>query len=333
MQQSEGTPSGKRVAKSGLSSDRTSPALVSDNLSSHARDRVLTISGESQHISGIVTKRLAAFSHKSSIAAYGEVLDLKSLIQLRNSYTSAKAEARKSVLQLRISRNEYARAKTLFTSTKYVSLEKLQNAGAAYDSDLADSEAAFQNLSGLKGEMIQEWGSVIAHWIAHNSTAAEELIDHRLSIILVTIPPNSGIDKAPRTAEVEAAGGTMLEATFVSVSPVSDPAIQGLSYFYRVPANPSLSVGMNVVAHLAVGGNTVGVAIPASAVVWCNGSPWVFLRTGNEQFIRKEIATTKRTEDGWFVNDGVKPGEELVVDGAQLLLSQEFKGRAQTDNN
>ncbi|MCL5267116.1 MAG: hypothetical protein M1469_03305 [Bacteroidetes bacterium] len=327
-----GTPTHERDVGRGSNDDRTVAAMAATASALQIEGRVLTISSESQRVSGIVTRRLPAFPHRGSIAAYGEVIDLRSLIGLRNTYTTAKAEARKAVIQLEISRNEYSRAKTIFNSTKYLSLEKLQSAEAAFDSDLADSEAAVQDLSGLKGEITQEWGTVIARWVTDNSPAAEELIDHKLTIIVLTIPPNSGINEAPRTAEVESADGKVLEATLVSFSPVSNPAIQGVTYFYSALTNPSLSVGMNVVAHLAVGRQSIGVVTPASAVVWQSGSAWVFLRTGKTNFVRKEIALTEPTEGGWFVSRGVDPGDEIVVDGAQLLLSQEFNGQAAVNN-
>lgn len=294
---------------------------------------VLTVSKYSQQKSGIVTRRLAPFIYRRSITGYGEVLSLQDLLQLRNSYLTAAAQAHKSVLRLDLSRNDYARAKALFKSTKYVSLEKLQTAEAAFYSDLADSEAAFQNLSGLKGEILQEWGNVIAKWMTENSPAAKALIARKFSIILVTLSPDTRMTKAPSSAEIETIGGKKLEATLISMSPVSNPAIQGASYFYRVPTSPSLSVGMNVVAHLSVGRNTAGVVVPDSAVVWQNGNAWVYLKTGNDRFLRKRLATADRTHGGWFVNKSIEPGESLVIAGAQLLLSQEFKAHIRGDDD
>ncbi len=310
-----------------------SEAMISGRLPIRDAGSVLTISDKSQHLSGILTARLAPYVYRRSITAYGEVVSLRTLIELRSSYLTASAQARKAVLQLGLSRNEYARAKTLFKSTEYVSLEKLQSDEAAYCSDLADSEAAFQNLSGLKGEILQEWGDVIAKWIVKNSLAAKALIAHKFSIILVTLPPDAGMTVAPRSAEVETIGSNMLEATLVSISPVSNPAIQGISCFYRVPTSPYVSVGMNVVVRLSVGKESAGVVIPNSAVVWQNGNAWIFLKTGSDRFVRKQVTTTNRVEGGWFVRNGIESGESVVINGAQLLLSQEFKAQAEGDDD
>jgi hypothetical protein len=330
---SPGTVSHLMGIETNTAGDHVVSATAADGPSPHVEGGVLEVSSQSQRASGIVTRRLAAVSHSASATAYGEVVDVRNLIELMNSYTAARAQARKSVLQLGISRDEYMRAKMLFSSTKYLSLEKLQGAEAAYNSDIADSEAAFQNLSGLEGEIVQAWGSVIAKWIVHNSPVAKRLVEHRLSIVLITLPAGESVSQPPLTAEIEGTGGKPLTATLISISPVSNAAIQGVSYFYQVPTDPYLPVGMNVIAHLPVGAQAVGVMVPSSAVVWQKGSAWVFLRTEETDFVQKEISLAEPTGNGWFVIRGVKPGDEVVVDGSQLLLSQEFKAQAQGNDD
>lgn len=293
----------------------------------------LTLSRQSQTASGISVERLGSLSYRHEIKAYGQVVDLDGLITLRNNFADAKAAARKAVLQLALSRNEYARAKTLFNSTKYVSLEELQNAEAAYYSDLADSESAFQNMSGIKAEISQQWGNRIADMVSKDAPLIREILGHEMSILILTVPARLDIGRAPDVAEVETVNRTLVRSYLVSISPVSNPNVQGVSYFYRVRTTPALPTGTNVVAYLRSDTKIEGVVIPASALVWLNGKAYVFVRRGEERFVRKEIAVTDPVRGGWFMNAGVIPGDEVVVAGAQLLLSQEFKGEAKGDGD
>ncbi len=296
----------------------------------------LTLDKETQDLSGIVTEKLSAFSSKAKVKAFGQVLDAQSLIELRNSYATAKANVKKSIAALEVSRNEYKRVKTLFDFNKNVSEKDLQSAEAAYVSDMADSQAAVQNLSGLEGEIRQQWGKVIETWIAEDSVTMGKLINHEMSILLITIPPGVTINEMPHTVDVQTLGGMDLRAAFVSLSPRTNPDIQGVSFFYRLSGSSAIQSGMNVVAYLPTGKKVEGVIIPDSAVVWWNGNAWVYVKEGQDKFVRQEISTSDRVRKGWFVSGAMMPGDEIVVKGAQLLLSsegsfgQEFKAQAKT---
>jgi hypothetical protein len=43
-------------------------------------------------------------------------------------------------------------------------------------------------------------------------------------------------------------------------------------------------------------------------------------------FSRRVVGLEQPTKDGWFVTDGLAPGESVVVSGAQQLLSTELGG-------
>ena len=57
--------------------------------------------------------------------------------------------------------------------------------------------------------------------------------------------------------------------------------------------------------------------IPDSAVVHLQGKEWVYLKKDTERFVRKEISPTTP----------LKAGDFLVVTGAQLILSEEFRAQ------
>ena len=62
--------------------------------------------------------------------------------------------------------------------------------------------------------------------------------------------------------------------------------------------------------------------MPRAAVVRSEGRGWAFVQTGDDTFIRREVVLMRPTSEGWFVVSGFKPGEKVVVTGAQVLHSE-----------
>jgi multidrug efflux pump subunit AcrA (membrane-fusion protein) len=69
-----------------------------------------------------------------------------------------------------------------------------------------------------------------------------------------------------------------------------------------------------------------GVVVPRSAVVRHEGKGWVYLQTGEDAFVRREIELDRPTEAGWFVPTGITAKDRVVVTGAQTIFSVELNG-------
>ena len=70
-----------------------------------------------------------------------------------------------------------------------------------------------------------------------------------------------------------------------------------------------------------------GVIIPDSSVVRHLGQSYVYIQLSEEQFVRRSIPIIMRAQQGYFVRHNIFPGEKLVTTGAQMLLSEEFRGQ------
>jgi hypothetical protein len=101
-----------------------------------------------------------------------------------------------------------------------------------------------------------------------------------------------------------------------------------------------------------------GLFVPAAAVVQWEGLAWVYVEeqvegaasdsgghpvaapaaeghAGRTVFVRHRVDTTHPVDGGWLVASqsdapGLARGDAVVVRGAQQLLSEEFKSRANT---
>jgi hypothetical protein len=89
---------------------------------------------------------------------------------------------------------------------------------------------------------------------------------------------------------------------------------------------PGFVAGAAVLGHLKIAGEAQnGVMIPRSAVVRFGGRPWIYLQTDAHTFLRREISLESPLAEGWFAAQGMKPGDRVVLGGAQMLLSEEQK--------
>ena len=71
-----------------------------------------------------------------------------------------------------------------------------------------------------------------------------------------------------------------------------------------------------------------GFIIPASALVWYLGQAYVYIQIDDELFKRIRISQKKLVSTkSYFIQQPLQDGDMLVSTGAQMLLSEEFRGQ------
>jgi hypothetical protein len=73
-------------------------------------------------------------------------------------------------------------------------------------------------------------------------------------------------------------------------------------------------------------------ALARAAVVWHGGRAWAYVKEGESTFVRKPVSTAQEVPGAWFNAEGFEEGEQVVVSGAQLLLSEELKFQIRNEN-
>lgn len=114
-------------------------------------------------------------------------------------------------------------------------------------------------------------------------------------------------------------------------------------YLYRTNSTwPGARPGAPVEAMLAQARlGASGVFVPTTAVVQWEGLAWAYVQQQSEQpaapnggarFVRRRVDTSHPVPGGWLVTSAgalsVHSGERVAVQGAQELLSEEFRSRA-----
>jgi HlyD family secretion protein len=145
----------------------------------------------------------------------------------------------------------------------------------------------------------------------------------------IELPVGQSIPSKPASARIVPVGREELSipAEPVAVSASVDPQTQAQSLLFRLTGNPArLRPGLAVTAYLSIPGSLHRVAVvPSSAVVQHAGASFVYVRTSEEEFVRRPLSDLRPARGGYVVEEGLTSGEEVVTQGAQLLLSEELK--------
>ncbi len=320
-------------------------------------ETVITLDQAAQSKTGIAVSSLKQTTHQEEIRAYGTVLDLqnlgtlhrnlldsrKNVADLQNSYATAAALLDKTKASAEASQKEYERLKLLYEDNRNISEKALQAGEVTWRSDESNSRAAIQGLHAseealrtgkqslnvLQDTLHQQWGAVISGWILQGSPAFERLSQGMDVLIQVTLPLGVGIPSTPKSIRIQTSAGKTITANFVSSSPRSDPRIQGMSFLYLSPSQPDMLPGMNILAYLPAGQMLQGFLIPNSALLWWQGTTWVYVQKDTTHFVRRQIVTDFPVNDGWFVRKGLAKTDRIVTRGAGQILSAEFRSQIQ----
>lgn len=312
--------------------DAESPLKIAPRVSNADGVPTITLDADAASRSEIATAKLTNAPHAQMLRAYGSVLNLQSLTDLANRYASAKADIDTQQAKRDLSQANIERSRALYgQGEQAISKAQLEAAEEAFRVDEVALAAAKSQLDTLVHSAIQGWGDVLGNSITGPTPLLTNLIERRLVLIQVTLRADESLAKPPQKAFLTTQSGEHIGLDYVSAAAATDPHIQGESYFYTAPASSGLLPGMNVIAFVPTGDSVARVRIPASAIVWLQGRAWAYFQTGEKTFARHEIATDSPAPDGGYFIKDIADGTPVVVSGAQMLLSEEFRAQIQTE--
>lgn len=295
------------------------------------RDGVMGISltPETQAISGLRTRPAEAMQYREEIQALAEVVTIKPLLDLRVRSHNLRAEIDLSEVALRRSREAYKRLELLHRDNANISARQLEEARARLQTDEARLASQQQQLRSLRTEAIQSWGETLAGWaLDENSILFERLVNRQEALLLLTLTQEQTLPPETRVIYINRNDNRVAarKAYLVSAAPRIEPGLQGETYYFRTQAD-RLRIGMRTHAWIPVSGELIeGIHAPAQAVVRQAGQPWIYLKQGESFFYRRSLDKPVKLSNGWFIPaDQVAPGTEIVTTGAQMLLSEEYR--------
>lgn len=286
-------------------------------------ETTVLISPDMQRASHIEVEPIATAALQAEKTAYAVVIDLQPLFDLRNRWASARADQESARAQVEASRSQYERNRVLFENDQNVSQKTLQDSRAVMQTDQAKLQSAEASENALDAILRQQFGEALASAAkASGSGLLQRLLSGRAVVLRVTLSAKD-VDPVPEHITVDGSDDQPIVARKLSASPQGDPAIQGNPYFYITDS--ALPVGTRTSAHMPMEDKrTPGLLIPQSAIVWYAGQPWAYIHTAADRFTRRYVAATSPVDGGFVVPSGFHVGDEAVIRGAQLLLSEEL---------
>jgi hypothetical protein len=287
------------------------------------------LSANAQSLSGIQTIKLAPARHRAEFTAYGKAVNIQPLIELRHRYLLALTERDGAAARFKQAEQNIKRQQDLYHEGA-TSKRNLQVQQAQWQTDKAQVDASSVQGKAIAAEARLNWGEKLTEWaLATDADQLNAFLSGRKTLLQITLPVNKQLASDIQSIDVEAAGNRSAagKAELISAAPQTDATVQGESYFFQTDGR-RIRTGMRVAAWIPEQGeNQSGVVIPKSALVWHLDQAFVYIKTGAEQFSRRTIDQYSATNGGYFVGRGIKAGEQLVVTGGQMLLSEEFRGQ------
>ncbi len=274
------------------------------------KDNPLHVPPAKRAAAGITLAKPASATLSPEVAAYGRVLDIAPLVTLVAELETARAAAAAS-------EKDAARVKKLFEADANASAQAYEAAEATAVRDRAAVASA-------RARLLAGWGPKLAD-AAGSSLSVEEL-EKGATLARIDLLPGDVPAADLKKINLGLLGGTeLVEADVLGASPVADPQLQGASFLAIVHGH-SLPAGAALRATLPGPGEAEKVlTLPRTAVVYHQGSAWIYVLGEEDTFERKIVTLGRTVGDNVVIATGVEEGDQVAVTGAGQLLSAELQ--------
>lgn len=309
------------------------PGSADTALSKPVRATTLHIAEALWQKSGLRMTQLKAAEYQPEQIAFGQAIDLLPLLAIRDQYVTAQTNLSSTEANYSQAQQDMTRLRELYRN-EVVSTRKLQKHQSQWLVSGAQYHVNRYRLESLKNSALLQWGPTLSSWIFDtHSTQFSNVLQQQKTLLTIDLPSGQNRTEMAKGIYVHPAGLRQhaYPAALVSPSPKIDSNTQNKRYFYI--CQKFFPSGTRVIAWLPQQHVLSGVMIPASSIVWRLGQAYVYIQTENDQFARRPITNPINTGTGYFIQNGLSRGEHLVTSGAQMLLSEEFRGQIPDEND
>jgi hypothetical protein len=279
----------------------------------------LSLTPEQVEKIGLQTEEAKAIDYAEETAGYGTVIPHEAIAQAVAELATAEATEKQS-------RSALARTQRLTGTAGALSADVEETNARQVAVDSAALALARQRLSATYGQK-PPWGQ------GGNQALLQALANGSTQLVRATFPLGTlpeGTPKALRASRIgTAATGKGWKLTSVWPAP-ADAGVPGRSFFALLRAGDA-GEGERIMVWAPSGSTQSGALIPAEAAVISDNKYWCYVQTKPGTFVKTEIDAGRPFEDGYFVTEGVKVGDKVVVKGTAQLLAQESNSGADAD--
>ena len=308
---------------------------LASNLEKNSRQSTIKLEIEAQRLSGIETIKLNPVTYQPEFTAQGKALSLQPLLALRNRYLLSITERSSAEARYKQAEQSINRQQDLYQNG-ITSKRNLQEQQAQWQSTKALANATNFQSKAIIDEAHLTWGKELIHWaLSTNTEQLKGFLTNQQKLLQISLPTGKHLADSIKTIYVDITGdrNKAQKAELISAVTQTDTIAQGESYYFKTNDKKIIS-GIHVTAWIPEQkAQAAGVIIPKSALIWHMNQAFVFIKTTDENFSRVNIVNYSAANNGYFIEDAIKPNDQIVVKGAQMLLSEELKGQIPSEND
>jgi len=293
----------------------------------------IALDSEQVLLSGIQTTKLTPIPHQVEFLTFGKAVSLLPLIELQHRYLATLSEQERAIAKFTDSQKTSKRQLDLY-NFGIASKQKLQSQQTQLQTDKTTLDANRFQDQAIIYEAKLKWGDTISHWLlSKDNSELNPFLEGKQTLLLVTSPVIRPLPDNIKSIYVGLSGNRIdaKMAELISPAPLSDEARQGYSYFFKTE-HASIKPGMNISAWIPTMETGTGVLIPQSAVIWKNDKAYVYKKIKEDSFKRILLQHFSILSDGYSTTEVLKPNDEIVTVGSQILLSEELREQIQDED-
>jgi len=307
-----------------------------DDDDSPAGNMIVMLDDEAEAYAGIETRTLLASSYFPDVKAQAKVINVAELLAIRADYNQARSTLNVAKVAEVSAKQELSRLTELSQGAGSIATKKVNYAEATWREAKAKLQGLQFQVADVKAQARQAWGETVSAWVVgSDSKQLNRLVSRQDSLLLVTLPAGATLAADVsfiRVAREDSRNNARI-AYFVSPAVNADQLIQGETYYFRI-ATGKLRSGMRLAAWLPETSEPLsGVFIPDEAVVWYAGQAWAYVELEEGKYQRRSLRDSLKTGSGLFSQQDIEQGENLVLTGSQMLLSEEFRWQIQDEDD
>ncbi len=267
-----------------------------------------TLTKEQQSSSGLKLAHPEMTSLPREASGFGRVLDAAPFVAAVSEVATAQAA-------LDASEKELTRVRTLHADGANASAQAVETAEAAAQRDRVQ-------LLGARSRLLAGWGRALT--TRADLALLEDSLQKGWALVRIDVPV--GTEAADATAVRVGAltdDSALTPIELLGPAPSTDAQFQGPGYLAVWHEKP-LPPGTALRAIVTLPGEPLKLlTLPGSAFVRHEGGLWVYVQTDTGSFERRHIESARTLADGYAIAGGVTINDNVVITGAQQLLSAE----------
>ena len=296
-----------------------------------AEEEGVRLDEAAQKQSGILVGHFHAAQYRPLEAYSGVVVDPKSLLEAQQRWDAIKRQIVSAEVLIQQRTQELTRTQGLYDHGRNAAAKDVEAAKSALAQAQQQAQGFDAELRAVIDAVRLQWGDAVAQGFENRPSWVQKWMQRHIDVIQFALPAGMQSQKQTWLVEpnpMDTSHG--LTANLLGRATQALPGLLGENWLLST-APTGLPLGATIRVVSQHGQVQKGVVVPYEAVVRYAGKNWVYVKTESDRFERQPVDADKPMAQGFF-SDSFDLDDTVVVRGAQLLLSEEFRFQIKNEN-